>query len=961
MSNILQRIAEKTRQRIEYERTLISDEALIEQAHAHANEELSQGPFTFPFEQALAQRGTSFICEVKKASPSKGVIAKEFPYQDIAKAYENSGAAAISCLTEPYFFLGSNEYLKTIAANVSIPVLRKDFTVDARMIYEAKVLGASAVLLICSILNDEELSKYLNLAHALGLSALVEAHDADEIDRALAAGVRIIGVNNRNLATFEVDTTNSLRLRERAKNVLFVSESGIKTREDVAQLESIGVDAVLIGETLMRSTNKAKTLSILRGDCPSDSAGNSANDAETFAILRDAVASDTTSDTAHEAEPNIAASSENTQSSCSDFLRNASPTTERTYIKTCGMTRLGDIAAVNEAHPDMCGFIIDFPKSTRSVSAEQQIELASRLDPTICSVGVFVDAPINQIVALAHIGSIQAIQLHGNEDEDYIAHLREQCTLPIIKAFQIKNANDLAKAETSSADIVLLGSGQGSGKSFDWSLLKTFARPYLLAGGLYPQTIPEALNNLNPWGVDLSSGLETNGLKDREKIQCATAIVHQTTASAHQSTTVTNQEIGITPLTTSNTNPTESKEQHMTTQNTSKGRFGIHGGQYIPETLMNAIIELDEAYIHFKDDPEFKAELQKLLNDYAGRPSRLYYARRMSEDLGGAKIYLKREDLNHTGAHKINNVLGQALLAKKMGKTRLIAETGAGQHGVATATAAALLDMECVVFMGREDTERQALNVYKMRLLGAEVHPVDSGTGTLKDAVSETFREWTNRIDDTHYCLGSCMGPHPFPTIVRDFQAVISSEIKEQMMELEGKLPDVVMACVGGGSNAIGSFYHFINDPEVRLIGCEAAGRGIDTFETAATIATGKLGIFHGMKSYFCQDEHGQIAPVYSISAGLDYPGIGPEHAALHDAGRAEYVAITDDEAVDAFEYLSRTEGIIPAIESAHAVAYARKLAPTMRPDQTIVITLSGRGDKDCAAIARYRGEEIHE
>lgn len=933
--NILQRIAEKTRQRIEYERTLICDEALIKQAHARSNEELSQGPFAFPFEQALAQRGTSFICEVKKASPSKGVIAKEFPYQDIAQEYKAAGAAAISCLTEPYFFLGSNEYLKTIAANVSIPVLRKDFTVDARMIYEAKVLGASAVLLICSILNDEELSEYVHLAHALGLSALVEAHDATEIDRALAAGARIIGVNNRNLATFEVDTTNSLRLRERAKDVLFVSESGIKTREDVAQLESIGVDAVLIGETLMRSTNKAKTLSILRGDCPSD--------------------------TAHDAEPNIAASSKNTQTTCTDFLRNPSPATEHTYIKTCGMTRLEDIAAVNETHPDMCGFIINFPKSTRSVSAEQQIELAARLDPTICSVGVFVDAPITQIVALAHIGSIQAIQLHGNEDEDYIAHLRKQCTLPIIKAFQIKNANDLAKADASSADIVLLDSGQGSGKSFDWSLLQTFARPYLLAGGLNPQTIPEALNSLNPWGVDLSSGLETSGLKDREKIQCATAIVHQTTASAHQSTTATNQKTETTPQTTSNTNSTESKEQHMITQNTSKGRFGIHGGQYIPETLMNAIIELDEAYTHFKNDLEFKAELQKLLNDYAGRPSRLYYARRMSEDLGGAKIYLKREDLNHTGAHKINNVLGQALLAKKMGKTRLIAETGAGQHGVATATAAALLDMECVVFMGREDTERQALNVYKMRLLGAEVHPVDSGTGTLKDAVSETFREWTNRIDDTHYCLGSCMGPHPFPTIVRDFQAVISSEIKEQMLELEGKLPDVVMACIGGGSNAIGSFYHFINDPEVRLIGCEAAGRGIDTFETAATIATGKLGIFHGMKSYFCQDEHGQIAPVYSISAGLDYPGIGPEHAALHDAGRAEYVAITDDEAVDAFEYLSRTEGIIPAIESAHAVAYARKLAPTMSPDQTIVITLSGRGDKDCAAIARYRGEEIHE
>ena len=393
----------------------------------------------------------------------------------------------------------------------------------------------------------------------------------------------------------------------------------------------------------------------------------------------------------------------------------------------------------------------------------------------------------------------------------------------------------------------------------------------------------------------------------------------------------------------------------------SNGRFGIHGGQYIPETLMNAVIELEEAYNHYKDDPEFNRELTTLLNEYAGRPSRLYYAKRMTEDLGGAKIYLKREDLNHTGAHKINNVLGQVLLAKKMGKTRVIAETGAGQHGVATATAAALMDMECEVFMGEEDTKRQALNVYRMRLLGAKVHAVSSGTGTLKDAVSETMREWTSRIADTHYVLGSCMGPHPFPTIVRDFQSVISREIKEQMLEKEGKLPDAVLACVGGGSNAIGAFYHFIPHPEVRLIGLEAAGRGIDTKETAATIGTGSLGIFHGMKSYFCQDEYGQIAPVYSISAGLDYPGIGPEHAHLHDIGRAEYYAITDDQAVDAFEYLSRLEGIIPAIESAHAVAYARELAPSMSKDQIIVINISGRGDKDCAAIARYRGEDLHE
>ena len=393
----------------------------------------------------------------------------------------------------------------------------------------------------------------------------------------------------------------------------------------------------------------------------------------------------------------------------------------------------------------------------------------------------------------------------------------------------------------------------------------------------------------------------------------------------------------------------------------TKGRYGIHGGQYIPETLMNAVIELEEAYNHYKNDKEFNDELNTLLNEYAGRPSRLYYAKRMTEDLGGAKIYLKREDLNHTGAHKINNVLGQVLLAKKMGKTRVIAETGAGQHGVATATAAALMDMECEIFMGKEDTERQALNVYRMRLLGAKVHAVTTGTATLKDAVSETMREWTKRIEDTHYVLGSCMGPHPFPQIVRDFQAVISKEIKEQLMEKEGKLPDAVLACVGGGANALGALYNFIDDESVRLIGCEAAGRGINTAETAATIATGKLGIFHGMKSYFCQDEYGQIAPVYSISAGLDYPGIGPEHADLYDKGRAEYVAITDDEAVDAFEYLSRTEGIIPAIESAHAVAYARKLAPTMKKDQIIVINISGRGDKDCAAIAHYRGEDIHE
>lgn len=393
----------------------------------------------------------------------------------------------------------------------------------------------------------------------------------------------------------------------------------------------------------------------------------------------------------------------------------------------------------------------------------------------------------------------------------------------------------------------------------------------------------------------------------------------------------------------------------------SKGRYGIHGGQYIPETLMNEIQNLEKAYEHYKNDPAFNAELDKLFKEYAGRPSLLYYAENMTKDLCGAKIYLKREDLNHTGSHKINNVLGQCLLAKKMGKTRVIAETGAGQHGVATATAAALMGMECEIFMGKEDTVRQALNVYRMELLGAKVHPVTTGTMTLKDAVNEAMREWVSRVDDTLYVLGSVMGPHPYPMIVRDFQSVISREAKAQILELEGRLPSAVMACVGGGSNAMGMFYHFIEDKDVRLIGCEAAGKGIHTGETAATISTGTLGVFHGMKSYFCQNEYGQIAPVYSISAGLDYPGVGPEHAYLHDTGRAEYVAVTDDEAVNAFEYIAKTEGIICAIESAHAVAHLMKIAPEMSKDDIIICCLSGRGDKDVAAIARYRGIEINE
>ena len=544
-------------------------------------------------------------------------------------------------------------------------------------------------------------------------------------------------------------------------------------------------------------------------------------------------------------------------------------------------------------------------------------------------VGVFVNENPETIIHYVKENAIDMVQLHGDETNDEILQIKEATGVEVIKAVRAKDVESIRKADAMECDYLLIDAYQpgvygGTGNAFDWTMIpKDLHHPFFLAGGLNASNVRQAMQQVPAYALDISSGIETEDCKDLEKMKL--------------------------------------RRLEMKVMSKSRGRFGIHGGQYIPETLMNAVIELEQAYRKYKEDPDFVREYNEMLATYVGRPSLLYYADRMTKDLGGAKIYLKREDLNHTGSHKLNNALGQALLAKRMGKKRLIAETGAGQHGVATATIAAFLGMECEVFMGKEDTERQALNVYRMELLGAKVHAVTSGTQTLKDAVNETLREWTNRIDDTHYVIGSVMGPAPFPEIVRDFQSVIGKEIKSQLMEREGKLPDAVIACVGGGSNAMGAFYDFIPDESVQLIGCEAAGHGVNTDKNAATIANGTLGVFHGMKSYFCQDEYGQIAPVYSISAGLDYPGIGPEHAHLHDIGRAQYVPITDEEAVSAFEYLSRIEGIIPAIESSHALAYARKLAPTMNKDQIIVVNISGRGDKDVAAIARYRGVELYE
>lgn len=579
-------------------------------------------------------------------------------------------------------------------------------------------------------------------------------------------------------------------------------------------------------------------------------------------------------------------------------------------IKFCGIKRLEDINYVNILKPDYIGFVF-CKKSKRYVDLNQVKLLKGNLNKGILTVGVYLDNSIEEIIET--IPYIDIIQLHGYNQEDI--DILKKYNKPIIKAIAVNSINDIKEYDV---DYMLYDSSNpGSGKTFDWNLLKN--KNCFLAGGININNINDVIK-LNPYCIDISSGIEEFGVKSFKLMK---QIIEK----------VRNME----------------------------GKFGEYGGYYVPEILMNAVLEVKEAYEKYKDDPEFIKELDTLYKEYAGRPSLLYYAEKMTKDLGGAKIYLKREDLNHTGSHKINNVLGQALLAKRMGKKRLIAETGAGQHGVATATVAAYLNMECEIFMGAEDMERQKLNVFRMEMLGAKVHPVESGTKVLKDAVNEAMREWSRRMDDTLYLIGSAMGPHPFPTMVEYFQSVISKESKAQILKEEGRLPDYVIACVGGGSNAIGSFHEYLDDLSVNLVGCEAAGKGADTPLNAATMANGTVGIFHGMKSYFCQNEEGQIAPVYSISAGLDYPGVGPHHSYLKDTKRASYVSITDQEAVDAFLYLSKMEGIIPAIESSHAVAYAMKLAPTLDKDKIIIITISGRGDKDVAQIARYLGVDISE
>lgn len=623
-----------------------------------------------------------------------------------------------------------------------------------------------------------------------------------------------------------------------------------------------------------------------------------------------------------------------------------------TKIKICGLTRREDCLAVNAARSDFAGFV--FAPSRRQISADQAARLVAELNPEIRAVGVFVSEDAAAISSVAKAVPLAVVQLHGDALPDKLLELRRQL-LPGIHIWQrlavpldqpFKETRDLIQATIDAftaagaiPDAWLLdscrpGQAGGTGEIFDWSPFSSLrlSAPLVLAGGLTLQNVAAGIRTLHPVIVDTSSGVETDGYKDAVKITAFCQAVRSTLKEMNSLDRIYYPD--------------------------DRGRFGQYGGRYAAETLMPALRELEAAYSEAKSDPVFMAEYHRLLREYAGRPSLLYKAERVSLELG-IPVYLKREDLNHTGAHKINNVLGQVLLARRMGKNRLIAETGAGQHGVATATAAALFGMSCDVFMGEEDTRRQALNVYRMELLGARVHAVSSGTATLKDATSEAMREWSRRAADTFYVIGSTMGPHPYPMMVRDFQRVIGDEIKEQMTALCGSLPSALIACVGGGSNAMGTFYPFIHNQDVRLIGAEAAGEGIETGRHAATLTRGTLGVFHGMHSLFLQDDDGQIMPVHSISAGLDYPGIGPEHVFLQESGRAEYFAVTDREAVDAFAWLARLEGVIPAIESSHALALLRRMASAGALDgsRPVVVTLSGRGDKDVAAIQAWQIE----
>jgi tryptophan synthase beta chain len=933
------------------ERIVASTRADLAERQAHVpldalDAQLADAPAPRPFAVALRpdpSGSARLIAEIKRASPSKGLLSEQFDPVAQARAYQAGGAAAISVLTEPRFFLGALDHLRAVRAAVDLPVLRKDFLLDPYQVYEARAAGADAVLLLCALLDDAQLAELLALTRSLGMEALVEAHDETEVRRAVAVGAEVIGANSRDLRTFTVDPDIVRRLRPLVPpDRIFVAESGITALTDAARARAFRADAILVGEALMRATDpESKTRALV-------TAPGGGSIREFFAATR------------------------------------------RPFVKICGLTQSEQALHAARCGADAYGLLFaPMAPNHRRVTVEQAADTVRRVRAALdCRdpeseglatafrprsprvVGVFVNEEPQRIAQIVEHVGLDTIQLSGDETPADCAAVATLTGQPVIKALRLRSEAGLAQLDAYAlAGAVLLidtpkeGAYGGTGETGDWALAREAAHrwPIILSGGLTPENVAEAIATVQPRGVDVSSGVETDHVKDPAKIRAfveaaRTANERGSRPMPGLSESAPADVVAARPLgADSSAGPASSATpayQHGAYPD-ARGRYGDFGGRFVPESLMAALDELEHAYEAAVADPAFPAELAEQERTYTGRPTPLYHAACLSERVG-ARVYLKREDLAHTGAHKINNALGQGLLARRMGKRRIIAETGAGQHGVATATVCAKLALDCIVYMGEEDIRRQSLNVFRMKLLGAEVRPVASGSRTLKDAINEAIRDWVTNVATTHYLIGSAVGPHPYPRIVRDFQSVIGRETRAQILDAEGRLPDLVVACVGGGSNAIGMFHPFAADASVRLLGVEAGGSGVATGKHAATLVAGRPGVLHGALSYLLQDEHGQVIETHSISAGLDYPGVGPEHSYLRATGRAEYVAADDAAALRAFSLLCQDEGIIPALESSHAVAAVLDLAErgALRPDQLIVINLSGRGDKDINTVA---------
>ena len=928
--NVVEEIAERRRADIRDEMARLS----LDDHLAAAEATLPPRPIV----ERLAAPGLHLIAEIKRASPSAGEIAA--PDEDIvgrARAYEAGGAAAISVLCEPHWFGGSVEDLRAVRAAVAIPVLAKEFVVEEIQLPHLRAAGADLVLLLAVLHPAKRLARLVDRALEIGLEPLVEAHDERELERALGTNARLIAINNRDLRTLEVDMDRAIRLRSLVPDDrIAVAESGVRDAATVAAWRAVGYDAALVGEALVRAARPeaAARAFVNAGRPPTDPA-------------------------------NVAA---------------------RPIVKVCGVTDAEGILAAVRSGADAIGLNL-VPGTPRELSLEEAVALA-RVARSLAGatsrpriVPITADAGRAAIARIVAAIDPDAIQFSGDEPLDDVPAAGR----PVWKAIRA-GADDVATdvvararaALEAGAERILLDAAGGphpggTGIRIAAELAAAVARevPVVLAGGLTPANVASALREIPAMAVDSASGTERPRVAGQRPTKDPLRVALYVKRARAARDDRPNLAVRPTPV-----------HPGLLTADDA-GRWGVErefGGRYVPETLMAALEGLERAYFALRDDPVFWSELRELLAHYAGRPTAVYRADRLAyEALERAvaldptarlphrlRLYLKREDLAHTGAHKLSNALGQALLTRRLGKERVIAETGAGQHGVATATACALLGLPCVVFMGAVDIERQQPNVLRMRALGAEVRPVTSGTATLKDAVNDAMRDWVTNVETTHYVLGSAMGPHPYPTIVRDLQRRIGDESAAQVAELEGRLPDLALACVGGGSNAIGLLDRFIGEPRVRLAVAEAAGEGIATGKHAAAIAGGTPGILHGSRSMMLQDADGQVVEAHSASAGLDYPGVGPQIAALAGAGRVEVGAATDGEAFEAMRWLSRTEGILPALESAHALAVLPRIlagvgVPSDRapwPEEAIVLVgLSGRGDKDLGPFGRWLEE----